>query len=89
MEVRPSPFAIREGQVSLWSMHTTCALFINESQKALIELTSRRFWKSWWRATATIATTIRTTPIAIAQNADSHLRALLLGHSLGAADQRR
>ena len=25
--------SIREGVVSLWSMHTTCALFINESQK--------------------------------------------------------
>ena len=26
---------VREGIVSLWSMHTTCALFINEAQKAL------------------------------------------------------
>ena len=26
---------IREGIVSLWSMHTTCALFINEFQTAL------------------------------------------------------
>ncbi len=28
---------IREGIIALWSMHTTCALFINESQKALLE----------------------------------------------------
>src|SRR5688572_19361475 len=26
---------VREGMASLWSMHTTCALFINEAQKAL------------------------------------------------------
>ena len=27
--------AVREGLVSVWSMHTTCAVFINELQKAL------------------------------------------------------
>src|SRR5580765_8605316 len=29
-------FNIREGMVSLWSMHTTCSLFINEFQVALL-----------------------------------------------------
>src|SRR6266852_166574 len=29
-------FNITEGLVSLWSMHTTCALFINEFQTALL-----------------------------------------------------
>ncbi|PYR36756.1 MAG: hypothetical protein DMF90_08995, partial [Acidobacteria bacterium] len=29
-------FNIREGLVSLWSMHTTCGLFINEFQTALL-----------------------------------------------------
>jgi thiamine phosphate synthase YjbQ (UPF0047 family) len=29
-------FNVREGLVSLWSMHTTCALFINEFQTALL-----------------------------------------------------
>src|SRR6267378_4205394 len=29
-------FNIREGFVSLWSMHTTCTLFINEFQVALL-----------------------------------------------------
>ena len=29
-------FNIREGLVSLWSMHTTCSLFINEFQTALL-----------------------------------------------------
>ena len=27
---------IREGIVSLWSLHTTCAVFINECQTALL-----------------------------------------------------
>ena len=26
---------VREGLVSLWSLHTTCAVFINEAQQAL------------------------------------------------------
>src|SRR5436189_4036633 len=30
-----SKSGVREGIASLWSMHTTCAVFINESQKAL------------------------------------------------------
>ena len=29
-------FNVREGLVSLWSMHTTCSLFINEFQTALL-----------------------------------------------------
>ena len=29
-------FNIREGLISLWSMHTTCTLFINEFQTALL-----------------------------------------------------
>src|SRR5688572_4694857 len=29
-------FQIREGMIALWSMHTTCALFINEYQPALV-----------------------------------------------------
>src|SRR5260370_41768106 len=29
-------FNVREGLVSLWSMHTTCALFLNEFQTALL-----------------------------------------------------
>jgi secondary thiamine-phosphate synthase enzyme len=54
-------FNIREGLVSLWSMHTTCTLFINEFQTALLT-DIKRFLDR--------------------MNADSHLRALLLGHSL-------
>src|SRR5262245_7283019 len=29
-------FNIKEGMITLWSMHTTCALFINEFQTALL-----------------------------------------------------
>src|SRR5437762_5350483 len=29
-------FNIKEGIISLWSMHTTCCLFINEFQTALL-----------------------------------------------------
>src|SRR6476661_3273954 len=29
------PLGIKEGMVTLWSMHTTCVLFINEVQPAL------------------------------------------------------
>jgi secondary thiamine-phosphate synthase enzyme len=74
-------FAVREGTVSVWSMHTTCALFINESQKALLAditqllidfaPTDRRY--------------LHNDPDhsdCSRSNADSHLRAMLLGHSL-------
>ena len=30
------PFGIKEGMITVWSMHTTCAVFINEFQKALL-----------------------------------------------------
>src|SRR5258708_39433198 len=36
-------FNIREGLVSLWSMHTTCSLFINEFQTALLSDIKRFF----------------------------------------------
>jgi len=72
---------VREGTVSLFSMHTTCTVFINEFQAALV---------------ADILTFLNRTVVNGAdwlhnhpehsdcdrRNADSHLRALLLGHSL-------
>ena len=72
---------VREGIVSLWSMHTTCAVFINETQSALH---------------ADIKTFLETMVARDAEwkhndpdhsdcdrfNADSHLRAMLLGHGL-------
>jgi secondary thiamine-phosphate synthase enzyme len=74
-------FNIREGLVSLWSMHTTCALFINEFQTALLA-DIKRFLEQvvvrdeeWLHNNPDHSDCDR-------MNADSHLRALLLGHSL-------
>jgi secondary thiamine-phosphate synthase enzyme len=74
-------FAIAEGLVSLWSLHTTCALFINESQTALLAdiqsflegLVGRD--EDWMHNNPEHSDCDR-------RNADAHLRALLLGHSL-------
>lgn len=70
-----------EGLVNLFSMHTTCTIFINEFQAALV---------------ADIKTFLERVVLRDAEwrhndpehsdcdrmNADSHLRAMLLGHSL-------
>ncbi|HEV2984264.1 MAG TPA: secondary thiamine-phosphate synthase enzyme YjbQ [Vicinamibacterales bacterium] len=74
-------FNMREGLVSLWSMHTTCALFINEFQVALLS-DIKRFLE---RMVARDAEYLHNDPShsdCDRMNADAHLRALLLGHSL-------
>jgi len=74
-------FDIREGLVSLWSMHTTCAVFINEFQTALLS-DIKRFLE---QMVARDAEWLHNDPQhsdCDRMNADSHLRALLLGHSL-------
>jgi secondary thiamine-phosphate synthase enzyme len=74
-------FNIREGLVSLWSMHTTCALFINEFQTALLA-DIKRFLE---QMVARDAEWMHNNPDhsdCDRMNADSHLRALLLGHNL-------
>ena len=74
-------FNIREGLVSLWSMHTTCALFINEFQTALLS-DIKRFLE---QMVARDAEWMHNNPQhsdCDRMNADSHLRALILGHSL-------
>ena len=72
---------VREGLASLWSMHTTCALFINEAQKALhvdilrvLEQVVDRD-AEWMHNDPQHSDCDR-------MNADSHLRAMLLGHSV-------
>ena len=74
-------FNVREGLVSLWSMHTTCSLFINEFQTALLS-DIKRFLEQmvardeeWMHNNPDHSDCDR-------MNADSHLRALLLGHNL-------
>jgi secondary thiamine-phosphate synthase enzyme len=72
---------VKEGLVSLWSMHTTCAVFINEAQAALhadikqfLEQTVSREGK-WLHNDPDHSDCDR-------MNADAHLRAILLGHGL-------
>ena len=72
---------ITEGLVHLFSMHTTCTVFINEFQKALIA-DIERFLEQRSRATRAGSITIRQQSDCDRGNADSHLRALLLGHQL-------
>jgi secondary thiamine-phosphate synthase enzyme len=74
-------FNITEGLVSLWSMHTTCALFINEFQTALLS-DIKRFLEQMVARDAEYLHNDPDHSDCDRMNADSHLRALLLGHSL-------
>ena len=72
---------VREGLVSLASLHTTCAVFINENQSALhadikefLEATVARAGK--WRHNDPEHSDCDR------NNADAHLRAMLLGHNM-------
>ncbi len=72
---------VREGLLNLWSLHTTCAVFINEYQKALLA-DIKRFLEQvvardddWMHNDPAHSDCDR-------MNADSHLRTMLLGHSL-------
>ena len=72
---------VREGFLNLWSLHTTCAVFINEFQSALLtdikqvleQLVERD--AEWRHNDPAVSDCDR-------MNADAHLRALLLGHSM-------
>lgn len=72
---------ISEGTVSLVSLHTTCTVFINEFQAALVADITTYLEQvvdsngRWLHNNPQHSDCDR-------QNADSHLRALLLGHSL-------
>jgi secondary thiamine-phosphate synthase enzyme len=72
---------VREGIVNLFSMHTTCSVFINEHQAALLS-DIRTFLEhvvdreGGWRHNDPAHSDCDR------RNADSHLRAMLLGHSL-------
>ena len=72
---------VREGLVSLWSMHTTCALFINEFQTALRSDIKRFLEQVVAREGGWLHNDPRHSDCD-RMNADAHLRALLLGHSL-------
>ncbi len=74
-------FNIKEGLVSLWSMHTTCALFINEFQTALLA-DIKRFLEQMVQRDAEWLHNNPDHSDCDRFNADSHLRAMLLGHNL-------
>jgi len=74
-------FDIREGIVSIWSMHTTCTLLINEFQGALLA-DIKRFLEQMVARDAEYLHNDPNHSDCDRQNADSHLRAMLLGHSL-------
>ena len=72
---------IGEGFVSLWSLHTTCGVFINEFQAALLS-DIKRFLE---QTVARDDEWLHNDPAhsdCDRMNADSHLRALLISHSL-------
>jgi secondary thiamine-phosphate synthase enzyme len=72
---------IREGIVSLFSMHTTCSVFINEFQTALLA-DIREFLEHVVARDAEWRHNDPDHSDCDRFNADSHLRALVLGHSL-------
>jgi secondary thiamine-phosphate synthase enzyme len=72
---------VREGFLNIWSLHTTCAVFINEFQSALLA-DIKQFLE---HVVARDAEWLHNDPAhsdCDRMNADSHLRALLLGHSM-------
>jgi secondary thiamine-phosphate synthase enzyme len=72
---------VREGIVSLWSMHTTFAVFMNESQKAL-HADIKRLLETMVDRDADWMHNDPDHSDCDRLNADAHLRAMLLGHSL-------
>ncbi len=74
-------FKVSEGLVSIWSMHTTCTLLINEFQAALLS-DIKRFLEQMVVRDAEYLHNDPKHSDCDRQNADSHLRAMLLGHSL-------
>jgi secondary thiamine-phosphate synthase enzyme len=74
-------FNIREGLISLWSMHTTCSLFINEFQTALLS-DMKNFLEQMVARDAEWMHNDPDHSDCDRMNADSHLRAVLLGHNL-------
>src|SRR3954464_447464 len=72
---------VRDGIVSLWSMHTTLAVFMNESQKAL-HADIKRLLETMVDREADWMHNDPAHSDCDRLNADAHLRAMLLGHSL-------
>jgi secondary thiamine-phosphate synthase enzyme len=73
--------AVAEGVLSVWSLHTTCAVFINESQQALHADIKRVLEQMVERHTDWMHNDPDHSDCDRG-NADAHLRAMLLGHSV-------
>ena len=73
--------AIREGLLSLCSLHTTCTVFVNEFQRAL-QSDMKAFLEHVVDADAAWMHNDPAHSDCDRGNADAHLRAMLLGHSL-------
>ena len=72
---------VGEGIVSLWSMHTTFAVFMNEAQRAL-HADIKRLLETMVERDADWMHNDPQHSDCDRFNADAHLRAMLLGHSL-------
>ena len=72
---------VRDGIVSFWSLHTTCAVFINEAQRAL-HADIKRLLETMVDRDANWMHNDPQHSDCDRLNADSHLRAMLLGHSV-------
>ena len=72
---------IAEGTVNLFSTHTTCTVFINEHQRALLA-DIRTFLEQTVPQEAAWLHNDPAHSDCDRGNADAHLRAILLGHSL-------
>ena len=72
---------VAEGLLSMWSMHTTCAVFINESQQAL-DADIKGFLESVAARGDYYKHNDPKHSDCDRANADSHLRAMVLGHSV-------
>lgn len=72
---------IREGTLTLWSMHTTCALLVNEAQRALVA-DMIKFLEDIVAKDRYYMHNDPQHSDCDRMNADAHLRAMLLGHSL-------
>jgi secondary thiamine-phosphate synthase enzyme len=72
---------VKEGMITLWSMHTTCALFINEFQTALL-VDIKKFLEEMVARDRYYMHNDPDHSDCDRMNADSHLRAMLLGHTL-------
>ena len=80
MEIVRGP-GVKEGLVNLFSMHTTCTIFINEFQAALLA-DIRTFLENVVQRDADWRHNDPAHSDCDRMNADSHLRAMMLGHSL-------